>query len=310
MAAAGRIGPYVRETPLDYSPALSQASGADVYLKLENLQPTGSFKVRGAVNKLLDLTPEQRGRGVVAASSGNHGAAAAYGAGQLCGQAQVFVPHHASPANVAKMRALGAQVALYGDDSGVTEVYARQVAAAQGQVYVSPYNDTAVVAGQGTIGVELARQVDRVDAVFVAVGGGGLIGGVAAYPKTVQPGVRVVGCQPQASCVMAASVRAGRVLDLPSAPTLSDGTAGGIEQDAITFDLCRDLVDEYVLVGEDEIAAGVRTVIETHGQLVEGAAGVAVAAFLARVADYQGQRVVIIVCGGNISVETLRSVVC
>ena len=176
--------------------------------------------------------------------------------------------------------------------------------------YVSPYNDPQVIGGQGTIGVELARQLDRIDAIYVALGGGGLVSGIAGYLKSVQPGVQVIGCSPQHSQVMVQSIAAGRILDLPSLPTLSDGTAGGIEAGSITFELCRDLVDDYVTVTEDEIAASLRFFLATHHMLIEGAAAVAVAAYLKTRERWAGTQsnVVLVICGANISLETLQNI--
>jgi threonine dehydratase len=306
--AERRLRPYVRETPLARSSALSAGEPGEVWLKLENYQHTGSFKLRGALNKLLTLDLGQLSHGVVAASSGNHGAAVAYACRLLGVPATIFVPEHASPVKLAAIERLGAEVRRYGDDSLLAEQYGREYAQQHRLTYISPYNDWDVVAGQGSIGVEILRQAERLDAVFVAVGGGGLISGVAGALKAHWPDVTVVGCLPQKSPVMAESVRAGRLLDLPSLPTLSDGTAGGIEAGAITFDLCRTLVDEYVLVGEDEIAAAIRLCIEGEHMLIEGAAGVAVAAFQKVCERFRDQCVAIVLCGANIGVETLRSI--
>ena len=306
--AADRIRPYVRATPLDHSLYFSQRTGADVHLKLENLQYTGSFKLRGAMNKLLTLTPEQCQRGVVAASSGNHGAAVAYGCRALGINGTVFVPEHASPTKLEAMRRYGIEVRQYGDDSLVSELEARRYADEQGLAYLSPYNDMDVVAGQGTIGVEIVEQLPGVEVAFVSVGGGGLIGGTAAVLKAHNPAIHVVGCLPENSPVMAVSVARGAIVDMPSLPTLSDGTAGGIEEGAVTFALCQALVDEYVLVDETEIAAAMRAIMEGQHLLVEGAAGVAVAALLKTQQRWQGKQVAVVLCGGNISLETLRSV--
>ena len=176
-------------------------------------------------------------------------------------------------------------------------------------LYLSPYNDPDVIAGQGSCGVEIARQISELDAVFIAVGGGGLISGVGIFLKSIHTDLDVIGCQPKASAVMAESAKAGRIVDIPSGPTLSDGTAGGIEADAITFDICQGLVDEYVLVSEDEIAEAMREFIDSHHMLLEGAAGVAIAGLKKKAAAYQGRNVVVIVCGGNISRETLKTVI-
>jgi threonine dehydratase len=174
--------------------------------------------------------------------------------------------------------------------------------------YVSPYNDLTVIAGQGTCGVEIVEQLPGVDAAFIAVGGGGLMSGVGSVLKQHNPAIRLFGCQPEASAVMAKSVEAGHVLDMPSEYTLSDGTAGGVEPDSITFDLCRELVGEFVIVSEANIAAAMRAYMATEPGSIEGAAGVAIAALEAAKADIAGSTVVVIICGGNISTETLDSV--
>ncbi len=309
VLAANRIGAHIRETPLDYSPVLSELSGANVYLKLENLQHTGSFKLRGAFNKLLSLTQEEREAGGVAASSGNHGAAIAYAMKKLGVSGVIFVPEQTSSTKVDAIKSAGGEVRFFGNDGLDTEVHARDYAKQNGMVYLSPYNDAEVIAGQGTCGVEIAQQLSDIDAVFIAVGGGGLISGVGLFLKSVNPAISVIACQPLASAVMTESVKAGEILELPSEPTLSDGTAGGIEADAITFGICRDLVDDYQVVSEEQIAEAMRLFIDAHHMLLEGAAGVAIAGFLASADRYKGKNVVIIVCGGNISRETLKKVI-
>ena len=307
-AAERRIRPSIEETPLLYSGPLSEASGCSVYLKLENRQRTGSFKLRGALSKLTALSPEQRARGVVTASSGNHGAAVAYGLRLLGISGTIFVPEHASPAKVDAIRGYGGEVRHHGDDSLLTEAFARRYAEGNGLAYISPYNDPQVIGGQGTTGLELARQLERIDAVFVAVGGGGLIAGIAGYLKGIGRPARIVGCSPEHSAAMIASVRAGRVVDIESLPTLSDGTAGGIEPDTITFEPCRTLVDSWVQVTEGEIAAALRLLVATHAMPVEGAAATAVAAFLKEQQRYAGHNVVLVICGANIDTDTLQQV--
>jgi threonine dehydratase len=284
-------------------------SGANVYLKLENLQHTGSFKLRGAFNKLLSLTPEERAAGGVAASSGNHGAAIAYAMSKLGVTGVIFVPEQTSPTKVDAIKRAGGEVRFFGNDGLDTEMHAREYAEQNDMVYLSPYNDLDVIAGQGTCGVEIARQLSAIDAVFIAVGGGGLISGVGSFLKSVNPAISVIACQPLASAVMTESVKAGEILDLPSEPTLSDGTAGGIEAGSITFDICRDLVDDYQVVTEEQIAEAMCLFIDSHHMLPEGAAGVAIAGFLASAEKYQGKNVVISVCGGKISRETLKKVI-
>ncbi|HEV8599375.1 MAG TPA: threonine/serine dehydratase [Gemmatimonadales bacterium] len=292
--AEARIRPWILETPLEPSPL-------GPFLKLENLQHTGSFKARGAFSKLLTLSPETCSRGVIAASTGNHGAAVAYAAGKLGLQARIVVAEGTDPGKLARIRALGGEVEVHGSDSALAESYARRLAEREAMVYVSPYNDLEVIAGQGTTGVELGRQLARADVVFIALGGGGLLAGVAAWLKQRWPGLTVVGCSPENSAVMIHSIRAGRILELASRPTLSDGTAGGIEAGAITFELCRDLADEYLTLSEAEIRGAMQRVLETSGYRVEGAAGVAVAGYLRQAERWRGRTAVAILCGGNVA---------
>jgi threonine dehydratase len=308
LSAESKIRPYIRETPLDYAYPLSHSSGAQVYFKLDNLQHTGSFKVRGAMNKLLSLTPAEQKRGIVTASTGNHGAATAFGLHRLNHHGLIFVPQNASPTKLNAIRSLGGTLRLHGDDGAVTELYARSYAAEHDMVYISPYNDPQIIGGQGTLGVELTRQLDTIDAVFIALGGGGLISGVGGYLRSIHPNVKLIACSPEHSAVMYESIRAGHIVELESKPTLSDGTAGGIEPGAITFPLCRDLIDEHVLVSETEIASAMIEFMETQHMLIEGSAGVALAAFLKTQHLYQDQHVVIVMCGANISLQTLAKV--
>ena len=307
--AANRIKKHIRETPLEHSPWLSEATGANVWLKLENLQITGSFKLRGAFNKLLTLTDDERARGGVAASSGNHGAAIAFAMHKLGVRGTIFVPEKTSSAKVDAIRRSGGDVQFFGSDGLDTEIHARRYAEENGMCYLSPYNDAAVIAGQGTCGFEIARQLPEVDAVFIAVGGGGLISGVGAFLRTIRRDMDIVSVQPAASAVMTESIRAGHIVELPGEPTLSDGTAGGIEPDAITFGICREVVTEFITVSEAQIADAMRGFIDAHHQLVEGAAGVALAGLLAGNGKWAGKNVVVLVCGGNISRETLRMVI-
>lgn len=306
--ASQRIAGHVRETPLEYSDYFSEKTGARVWLKLENQQLTGSFKIRGAFNKLLTMDQGALANGAVAASSGNHGAAVATAMRDLGVNGIVFVPEHTSTAKVDAIRRAGAEVRFYGTDGLDTEDYAREFASDNQMAYLSPYNDWAVVQGQGSCGFEVLRQQPDIDAVFVAVGGGGLIGGMASILKATRPTLQVVSCQPAASAVMTESVRAGEILDLPSDATLSDGTAGGIESDSITFDLCRRLVDRYEVVSEEAIAEAMREFVDAHHQLIEGAAGVAIAGMLQAASDFADKNIVVVVCGGNISRETLKEV--
>lgn len=309
LAAERRIRGHVRETPVEPSPALGESAGCRVHLKLENLQRTGSFKLRGATNKLRSLDGPDRSRGVVAASTGNHGMAVACAARSLSCGALIFVPDNAVESKVEAIRGFGAEIVRHGDDSVAAEIAARSHAVEHGKTFVSPYNDPEVIGGQGTIARELERQIDgRIDAVFASLGGGGLVSGVGGYLKSVDPEVRVGACSPENSRVMHESLRAGKILELASEPTLSDGTAGGVEPGAITFDLCREIIDDSIVVGEDEIRHALRLIVEQHHTLIEGAAAVAVAGFLAAKERYRGQNVVIVLCGANIDSRTLKTV--
>lgn len=308
LEADARIRRLVRQTPLDRSLRLSEFTGCDVWLKLEHLQHTGSFKLRGATNKILSLFYEELERGIVTASNGNHGIAVCHAARRVGVTPRVFMRHGVSDAKLSLIRLLGGEPVFYGDDPLAAELKARETARQSGQVFISPYNDAKVIAGQGTLGVEIHRQLADVDAVFVAVGGGGLISGIAAYLKTFSPHTRIVGCWPENSPVLHECLKAGKIFDCPELPTLSDSTAGGLEPGSITFDLCRDLVDDQVLVSEEEIKQALRLLIETERWIVEGAAGVALAALLKERERFAGRRVVVLLCGRNIAAEKLREV--
>lgn len=308
IAAEKRIRPYIRKTILEYSPYYSSLTDADVHFKLENLQHTGSFKLRGAMNKMLSLNRKQLERGVVTASTGNHGAAIAYGTGKLDATGIVFVPQNASLGKVQAIERLGAEVKYFGEDTADTEAQARKFAEKNSLTYIPPYNDLQVIGGQGTIALELAKELNKIDTVFVALGGGGLISGIAGYLKSVHPSVDIIGCSPQNSQVMIRSIDAGKILDLPSLPTISDGTAGGIEPAAVTFDLCRELVDQYETVTEKEIRESLKEFLQTQHMLIEGSAAVAVAAMVKRRNRLAGKNVVVIICGANIGVEVLKTV--
>ncbi len=309
LEAEQRIRPYVRETPVEFSSYLSKSGNCKVYLKLENTQLSGSFKFRGAVNKLLSLSQADRDKGVVTASSGNHGCAFAHACHILGIKGTVYLPSYASPAKIDAIRQYEVDLQFYGDDCGQeTEVYARHIAEETGRLYLSPYNDPKVIGGQGTIGIELERQLEHLHSVFVCVGGGGLIGGIAGYLKASDKSVEILGCQPENSAVMYESIKAGKIIEMTSLPTLSDGSAGGIEPGAITFPICRDYVDDYILVSEEEIKDAILFVLDKHHMIIEGAAAVAVAAFLKRRHHVSGKCVVLIISGAKISLETLKKI--
>ncbi|MFX1516309.1 MAG: threonine/serine dehydratase [Promethearchaeota archaeon] len=307
LEAEKRIRAHIRETPLEYSPYLSKIGNCEVYLKMENVQLTKSFKIRGAMNKILSLP---KGTEITTASSGNHGLAVAYTLKTLKGTGTLYLPTIAAPVKIEKLRNYDMKLEFYGTDSVEAEMYAKEMANRDNKVFVSPYNDPKIIGGQGTIGIELTRQLGKIDAVLVTIGGGGLIAGIAGYLKEVNPNVEIIGCLPQNSAVMYESIKAGKIVEMESKPTLSDGSAGGIEPNSITFELCQRYVDHYILVEEEEIAQAILLMLEQHSMVVEGAAGVTIAAYLKEKDRFKGKNIVLIICGGNISVQQLKKIIC
>lgn len=310
IEADRRIKGYVRETSTEHTYFFSDLGKSNVYLKLENTQLSGSFKLRGAFNRLLTLTDEEIEKGIITASSGNHGAAITYALRYLGIKGRIFVPENVSRAKLDVLRMYNADLVFHGNDMGITETYARKKAEENGQLYISPYNDPRVIGGQGTIAVELMRQIDKIDAVFVPVGGGGLIAGVAGFLKSVDKNIEIIGCQPERSPVMSESVKAGKIIDRESMSTLSDGTAGRIEKDSLTFNICKDCVDEFVLVTEEEIENALKLVLQRFYMLIEGAAALSVASFIKIKERYKGKNVILILSGKKISLETLQKILC
>jgi threonine dehydratase len=300
FAAYARIRKDIRRTPLEPADELSRATDARVLVKWENDQITGSFKLRGALNKLRVLSAEERSRGVVSASTGNHGLAIAHAARLEGVGLTLFLPRTAAAVKRAKIEALGVDIRTFGDDCGETEVHARQYAEGAGQIFVSPYNDPSIIAGQGTIGIEVLEDVPDVDDVLVAIGGGGLIAGIAGYLKAAKPGTRIVGVEPETSAFMKASVEAGRLVSIEEGETVADAVAGGMEPGAITFPLCRDLVDDILTVSEVAIVSAMDLVQRTYGRRIEGAAALPVAGMLVEPGRFRGRTVVCIASGGNI----------
>jgi threonine dehydratase len=242
---------------------------------------------------------------VIAASNGNHGLGVAAAARRAGISAEVYVSSHVSLSKARRIEEFGARIQRAGNDPLEAELAARAVATAQGKVFISPYNDVQVMAGQGTIAVELLRQIPSIDALFVAVGGGGLIGGLGAYMKHASPATEIVGCWPENSRVLLESIKAGRILDISEQPTLSESTAGGLEPGSVTLDICARVIDRTVLVSEDEILDAMRRVRALRGWVIEGAAAVAVAACMKQAQHYRGKRAAVVICGGNVSEKVL-----
>ena len=300
LEAYARIRKDIRRTPLEPAAELGRAAGARVFVKWECDQITGSFKLRGALNKLRALSPDERVRGVVSASTGNHGLAIGHAARLEGVSLTLFLPRTAAAVKRAKIEALGVDIRTFGDDCGETEVHAREYALGAGRIYVSPYNDSSIIAGQGTIGIESLEDEPGVDDVLVAIGGGGLIAGIAGYLKAVKPGTRIFGVEPETSAFMKASVEAGHLVSIAEGPTVADAVAGGIEPGAITFPLCRDLVDAYITVPENAIVAAMEMVHRTYGRRIEGAAALPIAGLLGQPERFRGRTIVCVASGGNI----------
>lgn len=308
--AERRIRPFIRETPLEPSPYLSENGKCQVHLKLENFQHSGSFKARGALSKYLSLDDSEKQRGIITASSGNHAGAVAYVLHTFAGRGTIYVPHSTPQAKVDLLRLYKVNIEFNGHYSVETELYAQEIARKHHQVYISPYNDPKVIGGQGTIGIELSKQIEAIDSVLVPIGGGGLIAGIGGYLKSIAEGTEIIGCETENSPAMSESVKAGQIIQVGYQPTLADGTAGGFEQDSITFKLCQDIVDDYILVSEDEMARAIRLILDKHSILLEGSAAIPVAAFLKQRDRFKNKNVVLILTSSKIDLETLKKVLC
>ena len=312
LAARRRLSGVALHTPLEPSAALAEESGAaEVRLKLESAQSTGSFKIRGASNKVALIAAADPGARIVTASSGNHGIAVADAARRHSLTTTILVGGSISPAKLERLRSLESDqitVEIFGRDTDDTEAEARRRADAGDGIYVAPYNDPDVIAGQATVGAEILDDWPACDAIVVPIGGGGLVSGIGLWAKAVKPGLRLVGVQPSASPPMYAYFETGSTAPMPIAPTLADGVAGNIERDSLTWRMCRQLVDEVVLVDEDELADAMRWAIAVPHLLLEGSAALGMAALRARRGGVEGRRVAVVATGRNVDEATLRRV--
>ncbi len=307
--AAARLAPRVPRTPLERSVVWSEELGADVWLKLECRQRTGSFKLRGALNRLLTLSAGERARGVLTCSAGNHGLGLAEAARLTGTAATVVVAADASAAKVARLRRAGVELLIEGADYDEAEARAPAIARRRGLTFVSPYNDPAVVAGAGTVALEVLRELPEAGTIVVPVGGGGLAAGIGVVARAVNPALRVVGAQSVAWPAMAAAVAAGRRVAVAGSPSLADGLAGNVEAGSITFPLVRRGVDAIEVVEEAAIAAAMAAFLHDHGLVVEGAGAVGLAALRANAGLRTRAPVVLIVSGGNVAADVLARVV-
>ncbi|MFB6107109.1 MAG: threonine ammonia-lyase [Halobacteriaceae archaeon] len=308
-AARDRVADVVYRTPTDHSRTFSRRTGAEVHLKMETFQRTGSFKIRGATNRIRTLSPAERAAGVVTASAGNHAQGVALAATRSDVDATVVMPEFAPISKVHATEGYGARVVLHGADYDEAQERAREIAADEGLTYVHAFDDEAVMAGQGTLGLELVEQVPDADVVVVPVGGGGLISGVATAVKAHDPDVRVVGVQAEGASSLADSLRKGEIRKLDSVDTIADGIATRRVGDR-PFEVIRERVDDVVTVADDDTAVALTLLLERAKTLVEGAGAISLAAVLAGAVDFdEGDVVVPVLSGGNIDLNLLTTVV-
>eukprot|EP01136_Pigoraptor_vietnamica_P028580 Opistho-1_new@7563 len=306
QAAAGRLAGHVLDTPFVESRTISQLTGCQVFLKFENLQYTASFKERGACNKLAQLSADERARGVIAMSAGNHAQGVAYHAQRLGLRAVIVMPRFTPGVKVERTRGFGAEVVLHGDTLDESRSHARELAQQQGLVFVHPYDDEAIVAGQGTLALEMLREQPDLDTLVIAIGGGGLIAGIATAAKAIRPDIRIVGVQTERFPAM---VNAIQGTHLPQgSSTIAEGIAVGTPG-VITEAIIRQKVDELLLVDEGDIEQAIVMLLEIEKTLVEGAGAAGLAALLKHPQRFAGQRVGLVLCGGNIDPMLLASII-
>jgi len=307
--ARKRIAPYILRTPLVFSPALSGLLGAEIFLKLENLQEVGAFKIRGAANRILSLSDDERKRGVTTYSTGNHAQAVACMASKLGIGAAVCVSERVPAAKLEAIRRWGADVRIAGTSQDDAEEYCRELARREGMTVVDPFDDPFVIAGQGTIGLEILEDLPGVDTVVVPTSGGGLISGIALATKANNPGIRVTGVSMEKGAVMYESIKAGRPVVLEESDTLADSLLGGIGlENRYTFPLVRRLVDKISLVPEKDIAEGMAFLLRKHKIMVEGAAATGPGALLSGIVP-PGARTAVVITGCNVSADSFLETV-
>jgi threonine dehydratase len=304
-----RCHEHLLPTPLEYSMYLSKQIDGEVWLKLDLMQRTSSFKFRGAINKILSLTEEELDKGVVSASTGNYALAVAEAMRIRNRRATIYVANDIEPSRLDLLRAHGLDLVVFGDAAWDAEKEARRVAEDENKIYVSPYNDPIVVGGQGTCGYEISKQLPDVDAALFACGAGGLLTGSAGWLKSHNPDVEVFGVSPENSPVMYESVRAKKMIQMETYPTLADTCAGNVDMDSVTLDLCVRYVDEMLLLTEKEIEASIRLLFEQHRLVVEGSGALSVGGLLKRKDQFKGKKVVATVCGRNIDLEVFKRIV-
>ena len=308
IAARERIAKHIYVTPLEHSSEFSRTLGNQIYHKLENLQVTGSFKIRGGLNAIFSLSDEERAKGVVAASAGNHAQGVAYGAQVVGLPATIVMPVGTPLVKLSSVRRFGAEVIQTGENYDEAAAYAAEIAAERGAHLIHPFDDRAVIAGQGTLALEVLEQLPDIDAILVPVGGGGLISGVGSVIKAKAPRVQVIGVQAVGAASMARSLAAGEIRRLEHPLTIADGIRVAAPG-ALTFETARDVVDQIVTVDDDEIANAVLMLIERDKSVVEGAGATPLAAMLHDHVGLRGKKVVLVLSGGNIDVNVLSRII-
>ena len=307
--AQERLKGVAQKTGLSYSNSVSDLAGCKVFLKLENLQRTGSFKLRGAYNKVASLTLEEREKGVIAASAGNHAQGVALAASEYGCQSVICMPKHAPLSKIAATKGYGANVVLHGDFFDEAAAKAVELTAEHGYTFVHPFNDPEVIAGQGTIALEIMEQLSDVDAIVAPIGGGGLISGLAVAAKSVNPKIKVIGVQTENMPSMKVSLENGQAIAYNGKATLADGIAVKVPGD-LTFSICQKYVDEVVTVDESEIASAILILLERGKTVAEGAGAVPVAALMnGKISGIRNKKVAALVSGGNIDVNNMTRVI-
>ncbi|KAI0399290.1 threonine dehydratase [Xylaria palmicola] len=306
VQARSRICDHIYQTPLVPSRTAKKPTNHDVLFKLENFQTTGSFKLRGAMSKLSAQLDHGR---LITASSGNHGIGAAFASHALSKQLTIVLPETVVPEKLEKIQSYGVGVILHGSETGLAEQHAQQLAKSEGYTYISPYNDPDIIAGQGTIGLEILEQCENVDNIFVSMGGGGLISGIGAVMKAFSPRTKIYGVAATNSKALAESMAAGRVVETEHYDTLADAVAGGIDADTITLPLAVSVVDHVIECGEEEIKAALRTLAFDENLIVEGSAALALAGFKKVAHTLTGHTSVIVLCGGNFNRDIIMNAI-
>ena len=304
-----RCQDHLLPTPLEHSMYLSDKIEGEVWLKLDSMQRTSSFKFRGAINKILSLTEAELDRGIVSASTGNYALAVAEAMRIRNRRATIYVANDIEPSRLGLLRSHGLDLVIHGEVAWDAEKEARRVGDEEGKIYVSPYNDPIVVGGQGTCGYEISQQLPDLDAAGLACGGGGLLTGSAGWLKSHNSDVEAFGVSPANSPVMYESMRTNKMVEMDTQPTLADTCAGGIDLDSITLDLCRRYVDEIVLLTEKEIEASIRLLFEQHRLVTEGSGALSIGGLLKRKERFKGKKVVAVVCGRNVNLEVFKKII-